>query len=263
MADNNINSVFEIKDLVFSYEKGTQILKGVSMQVEKGRITSVIGSNGCGKSTLFHLLCGLLKPDSGEILLNGEKTDSIPKKEFAKMVSIVHQYNTAPDDLTVRKLVALGRTPYHSAFSSVMSDEDRAAVNYALEITDTEKYAERPVLDLSGGQRQRVWLAMALAQKTDVLLLDEITTYLDVYYQLQLLGLIRDLNREHGITILMVLHDINEAIKYSDNAIVLKGGCLLDQGPAADVLNEENLHEAFGINTSIKEIDGQRICIYE
>lgn len=260
MADN---SVFELKDLVFSYEKGTQILKGVSLEVERGKITSVIGANGCGKSTLFHLLCGLLRPDSGEIILNGRPAASIPRKEFARTVSIVHQYNTAPDDLTVRKLVALGRTPYHTAFSSAMSDEDREAVQYALEITDTEKYADRPVLDLSGGQRQRVWLAMALAQRTDVLLLDEITTYLDVYYQLQLLGLIRELNREHGITILMVLHDINEAMKYSDNAIVLKGGYLLDEGPVQTVLNEDNLFEAFGIHTVIREIEGQRICIYE
>ena len=260
MADN---TVFEIKDLVFSYEKDAPVLKGISLDIEEGKITSVIGSNGCGKSTLFHLLCGLLKPDSGEILLGGKPSCAIPKREFAKKVSIVHQYNTAPDDLTVRKLVALGRTPYHSAFSSAMSDEDRDAVKHALEITDTEKYADRPVLDLSGGQRQRVWLAMALAQKTDILLLDEITTYLDVYYQLQLLDMIKSLNRDHGVTIVMVLHDINEAIKYSDNAVMLKGGYLLDEGPAEEVINEKNLHEAFNINTSIREIDGQRICIYE
>ena len=258
-----MDSVFEVKDLRFSYEKGNEVLKGVSLSVEKGRITSVIGANGCGKSTFFHLLCGLLKPDAGEIRLNGTATEQIPRKEFARLVSIVHQYNTAPDDLTVRKLVALGRTPYHTAFSPTMSDADRGAVQEALEITDTEKYADRPVLDLSGGQRQRVWLAMALAQRTDILLLDEITTYLDVYYQIQLLSLIRELNRSRGITILMVLHDINEAIRYSDNAILLKGGSLLDQGPVEEVLNEKNLYDAFAIRTHIREVDGQRICIYE
>lgn len=262
MADNE-NNVFDIRDLCFSYEKNSPVLKGVSLKVEEGKITSVIGSNGCGKSTLFHLLCGLLKPSSGEIYLKGKSVSSIPRKEFAKTVSIVHQYNTAPDDLTVKKLVSLGRTPYHGAFSASMSADDREAIKNALEVTDTEKYSDRPVLDLSGGQRQRVWLAMALAQKTDVLLLDEITTYLDIYYQLELLQLIKDLNRNHGITILMVLHDINEAIKFSDNAIIMKDGVVLDEGPSEEVINEENLYSAFHVRTKISEIDDQKVCVFE
>ncbi len=259
----NEYAAFRLQNVVFGYDGQETVLNGITAELLRGQMTAVMGANGCGKSTLFRLLCGNLKPDSGEIFLEEQEIKTIPRRQFARRVAIVHQYNLAPEDLTVRKLVTMGRTPYHSMLSSRNTEADNLAVERALELTDTAKYANRPVQRLSGGQRQRVWLAMALAQETDILLLDEITTYLDVYYQLQLLRLIQQLRQELNLTVVMVLHDINQAMEFCPATILMEGGRILSQGATEQVICEDNLLQAFRVNTEIHRIGDRRYCIFK
>lgn len=226
-----VSDIFTVKNLSFAYGKH-QVLQGLDVSLREGKITTLIGANGCGKSTLFNLMTKNLKPDQGEIQLRGQDIAHIRLKDFAKEVAIVHQYNTAPPDLTVEKLVGYGRTPYHTLGLSGDPQQDEEKIRWALEITHTVKHKDKPVAELSGGQKQRVWIAMALAQDTKVLFLDEPTTYLDVRYQLQILKLIQKLNREYGITIVMVLHDINQSLYYSDEIVAMKGGKIIEIGRA-------------------------------
>lgn len=256
------NGRIHTEHISFSYVKGMDAIHDLSLSVADKKITALVGANGCGKSTLFHLLTGRLKPSQGKIFLDNKEIGEIKRREFAKQIAIVHQHNTAPDDLTVRKLVSLGRTPYQNVFSYGQGADDINAVDNALEITDTAKYAGRMISKLSGGQRQRVWLAMALAQSANVLLLDEITTYLDIHYQLEILNLIRKLNTEHNITVLMVLHDINHALEFSDDIIVMSKGKLIASGVTNEVVTESLLNNAFHVDAHIKSIDGKRYCIF-
>ena len=210
-----MDNVFDINGLTFSY--GTnEVIKGLDLSIKQGKVTTLIGANGCGKSTLFNLITKNLRPNSGEIRLEGKDISQVKLKDFARQVAIVHQYNTAPADISVEKLVAFGRTPYHGLGSPSNSEEDEEKIKRALEITNTEKLKDKAVAQLSGGQKQRVWIAMALAQDTKILFLDEPTTYLDIRYQLQILKLVRKLNEEYGMTVIMVLHDINQSLYYSD-----------------------------------------------
>lgn len=250
-----------IENIRFSYQKGTEILHDVSAGFAAGKITALIGANGCGKSTLLNLMAGVMKPNSGKILLNGKSISELKRTVVAQSIAVVHQSNTAPGDMTVEKLVSAGRTPYRSLFRAA-DDEDAAAVQKALGDTDTAEYADRVVSALSGGQMQRVWLAMALAQDTDILLLDEITTYLDIHYQLEILHLIRQLNRKKHLTIIMVLHDINLALEYCDEVVVMKDGRITAQGDIAKAVNEEVLNEAFEVSSKIVLIDGKKHCIF-
>lgn len=254
------NNIFTICDLHFSYGKN-EVIKGLDVAIKEGAITTLIGANGCGKSTLFNLITKNLKPDSGKILLSGKNVESIRLKDFAKQAAIVHQYNTAPSDLTVKKLVAYGRTPYHIMGISPDAKEDEEKVNWAMEITHTIKHKDKPVAELSGGQKQRVWIAMALAQNTKVLLLDEPTTYLDIRYQLQILRLIRQLNREYGITIVMVHHDINQALYYSDEIIAIQDGRMITQGLPENVITPELVKAIYGVDLDIRQVDGKPFVI--
>lgn len=256
----NKNSL-SIKNIRCSYEKGTEILHGVSAAFTSGKITALIGANGCGKSTLLNLIAGVMKPDSGKILLNGKSIDEMKRTVVAQNIAVVHQSNTAPSDMTVEKLVAAGRTPYQRMFSS-SKEEDNEAIQKALCDTDTAEYAERAVSALSGGQMQRVWLAMALAQDTDILLLDEITTYLDIHYQIEILHLIKELNRKKNITIVMVLHDINLALEFCDEVVIMKDGYITAQGEIDKAVNENILSEAFEVSSKIVLIDGKKHCIF-
>lgn len=258
---NSNEHILSAQNLSFSYSKDKTIIKDVSLSLESGKITTLLGANGCGKSTLFHLLTGVLKPSAGKIMLDETDIEKIKRKTFSQSVATVHQYNTAPPDLTVQKLVEMGRTPYKNTFSYGSSDADREAVAFALKITDTEKYKDKIISQLSGGQRQRVWLALALAQSPDILLLDEITTYLDIRYQYEILNLIKKLNRENNLTVLMVLHDINQAIEFSDNTIVMKDGSVLCADTTDKAVTKENLDAAFGVSSQLISLDDKKYCI--
>jgi iron complex transport system ATP-binding protein len=249
------NSTFNVSELSFSYGK-QQVLNKLSFRLSEGKITTLIGANGCGKSTLFNLMTKNLKADSGDIFFRGESIKNVRLKDFAKMTAIVHQYNTAPPDLTVEKLVSYGRIPHQKFGLSADPNEDEDKIFRAMEITDTYKHREKPVSELSGGQRQRAWIAMALAQDTGVLFLDEPTTYLDIRYQLQILKLIRRLNSEYGITIIMVLHDINQSLYYSDEIAAMKNGKMLAQGSPEEILTQELVREVFEVNLNIVKLDG-------
>ena len=256
------NNVFTVENLSFAYSKnGEDIIKDLSFSLHEGKITTLIGANGCGKSTLFNLLTKNLKPAKGKILLRNENVAEKKLKDFAKEVAIVHQYNTAPSDITVQQLVSYGRTPYLSMGMSKDPKADEEKINWAMDITHTTKYKDKPVAELSGGQKQRVWIAMALAQDTKVLFLDEPTTYLDIRYQLQILKLIKKLNREFGITIVMVLHDINQSLYYSDEIVAMKDGKLIAQGLPEEILTEDLVHNVYGVDLRITELDGKPFVI--
>ena len=249
----------EVRDLFFSYGKN-KVLKGTSFTIEEGKITTIMGANGCGKSTLFNLMTKNLYPRKGNIFLHGKNIQNLGLKDFAKRVSIVHQYNSSADDITVERLVSFGRTP-HMKMMQGHSDEDEKLIDWAMEVTNVEKFRDREVSRLSGGQRQRVWIAMALAQNTKILFLDEPTTYLDIRYQIEILELVRRLNREFHITIIMVLHDINQAIYFSDEIIGLKDGKVTVQGEPGTVIDRESIERMYGIDLEVRDIDGRKFVL--
>jgi iron complex transport system ATP-binding protein len=241
----------EIHNVVFSYDKKTDQLKGVSGSVPKGKITTIIGPNGCGKSTLLGVMSGNHLPGGGQAVLDGKAIHHYKPKELARKLAVVHQQNGAPSDMTVERLVAYGRMPYRTMFGGDR-EEDERAVDWALSCTNLEAKRKLPIDRLSGGERQRVWVAMALAQKTPILFLDEPTTYLDIYYQLEMLEFIRELNRKHGLTIVMVLHDINQAIRYSDRIIAMKDGRIVAAGEPEDVITERAIREIYGVEAIVR-----------
>lgn len=257
--DKKYDYMMKVKELSFSYGKN-RILNNISLKIPEGKITTILGANGCGKSTLFSLMTKNLMPDCGRIFLQRKNIGGMPLGEFAKRVSIVHQYNTAADDMTVERLVSMGRTPHRKIFGSTF-DEDENLVNRALEVTNLLEFREREIGKLSGGQRQRVWIAMALAQNTKLLFLDEPTTYLDIRYQLEILELVKKLNREFGITIVMVLHEINQAIRFSDVIIGLKDGDVLAQGNPDEIMTSELLEQLYGVKLGVTEIDGHKYVL--
>ena len=231
-----------------------------SLKIEKGKVTTIMGANGCGKSTLFSLMTKNLVPGKGKILLGGNNISNLRLNEFARKVAIVHQYNTAADDITVERLVSFGRTP-HLGMMGIRGEEDERYVNWAMEVTNVSQFRERELSRLSGGQRQRVWIAMALAQGTEILFLDEPTTYLDIRYQIEILELVRKLNREFGMTIVMVLHDINQSIYFSDKIIGLAGGKVIVEGEPEEVITEESIHALYGIDLKVARVDERKFVL--
>ncbi|MGP9695354.1 ABC transporter ATP-binding protein [Brachybacterium sp. AOP25-B2-12] len=239
----------EVQALSLGYGERT-VIEGLDLAVPSGAVTSIVGANASGKSTLLRSMSRLLAPRSGRVLLDGEQVHRMPAKQLARTLGLLPQSPLTPDGITVADLVGRGRHP-HQRVLSRWSRRDDEAVAGALDATRTAELADRPVDELSGGQRQRVWIAMALAQDTDVLLLDEPTTFLDVSHQVEVLDLLTDLNRSRGITVVMVLHDLNLAARYSDHLVMIEGGTVRAAGAPSEVLTASRVEEVFGLRSRI------------
>ena len=239
----------QVQDLTLGYGERT-VIEGLDLDLLPGRVTAIVGANASGKSTLLRSMSRLLAPRRGQVLLDGEQVHSLPAKRLARVLGLLPQSPLTPEGITVADLVGRGRHPHHGIFSRWSAADDEA-VAAALDATRTAELAERPVDELSGGQRQRVWIAMALAQDTDLLLLDEPTTFLDVSHQVEVLDLLTDLNRERGITLVMVLHDLNLAARYGDRLVMISGGAVAASGAPAEVLTEQRVREVFGLDSRI------------
>jgi iron complex transport system ATP-binding protein len=229
---------------------GDPVVRDLSITLADGKVTTIVGPNGCGKSTLLRTMSRLLKPTSGTVLLDGQSVHDLHTRDVARTMALLPQSPIAPDGLLVRDLVGRGRHPHQRWFSQ-WSPEDERIVELALEMTDTASLRDRPLDQLSGGQRQRAWIAMTLAQDTDLLLLDEPTTYLDLAHQVEVLDLVTRLNRERGRTVVMVLHDLNLAARYSDTIAVMKDGALVTEGSPTDVFTSARLAETFGLDADV------------
>lgn len=248
------------QNLVVGYDK--PIVKGVDLNIETGKISILVGSNGCGKSTLLKCLARILPPISGKVLLDGKKIHSLPAKQVAKKMALLPQGPIAPEGLSVKELVAQGRYP-HQSFFRQWSIQDEAAVNKAMQQANVATLADRDIADLSGGQRQRCWIAMVLAQQTDIILLDEPTTYLDLKVQVDLLDLLAEMAHKHQRTLVIVLHELNLAATYADHLIMMKEGEIYAQGHPQEVFTADNLQAVFGLSAKvIKDVDSASlICI--
>ena len=226
------------------------VVDSMDLVVPTGRVTAVVGANACGKSTLLRAMARLLCPREGRVVLDGKDLHRQPTRQVAQTLGLLPQTPIAPEGIAVADLVSRGRHPYQRMLSRWTAEDD-AAVSEALRLTDITELADRPVDELSGGQRQRAWIAMALAQQTDILLLDEPTTYLDVSHQVDVLDLLTDLNRANGTTILMVLHDLNLAARYADHLIAVRAGRLHAAGDPREVLTAEVVADVFGMESQV------------
>lgn len=230
-------------------------INDVSLQLKKGEIVSIIGANGSGKSTVLRLLTRLLTPDRGAVYLEGKRIAEMTQKIIAQKLTMLPQVHDHNLDLTVYDLIKYGRNPFQKWYEGTRA-EDKDIIEFAISATNLQQMRHRPLLSLSGGERQRAWIAMSLAQMPDILLFDEPTTYLDISHQLEVMGLIKRLNEENGITILMVLHDLNQAARYSHRLIAMKDGRIVCQGPPNEVFSREFFEEVFGIDVRVYSDEG-------
>lgn len=251
----------EVQNLYAGYDD-SNVLQDVSLQIPERKITMMIGPNGCGKSTLLKTMAGIITPQKGEVLLDGVPLKGMKRRQIARRLALLPQSPLVPEGLRVRELVQYGRFPYQKAMRS-LTRQDHDIVTWAMEKTGVYAHADTYVNELSGGQRQRVWIAMALAQKTGILLLDEPTTYLDIAHQLEILELLRTLNEHEQTTIILVIHDLNQAAKFADHVIGMKAGRALYSGEAKDVISEEQLLQLYDIHAKIvqDEEHGYPICM--
>lgn len=235
--------------VVAGYDKKI-IVEGIDILIPANKLSVIIGANACGKSTLLKALSRLIQPISGEISLNDKKISDIPPKHLARILGLLPQSPVLPEGITVADLVGRGRFPHQSLFKG-FDKKDYEAVEEALEIMGIKDIANRCIDELSGGQRQRVWIAMALAQQTDILLLDEPTTFLDIAYQIEILDLLTDLNRKKGTTIVMVLHDINLSARYADHIFAIHKGKLIADGAPSEIINQRLIKKIFDLDCSV------------
>ena len=254
-------SCISTKNLNISYGN-LDIVKDLNLDIPKGKITTIIGSNGCGKSTILKTIARIIQAKSGDIFVNNINIKEQSPKDLAKVMAVLPQSPQAPSGLTVEELIAYGRFPHQKRFGK-MKKEDEDIVTWALKSTGIEEFRERPMEALSGGQRQRAWIAIALAQQTEILILDEPTTYLDLAHQLEILKLLEELNRKQGTTIVMVIHELNNAARFADHMIGVKKGKVVCQGTAHEVMTKENLKELFNIDAEIVEDprNNKPVCI--
>ncbi|WP_367948381.1 ABC transporter ATP-binding protein [Rathayibacter sp. VKM Ac-2835] len=244
------HSTLSVDGVTLAYDERV-VVDGLSLTVPTGAISVIVGANACGKSTLLRAMARLITPREGAVLLDGEAIHRLPTRQVAQRVGLLPQTPIAPEGIAVADLVARGRYPHRGWFGRGASADDDAIVEDALRATGTLEIADRPVDELSGGQRQRVWIALALAQRTDVLLLDEPTTYLDVSHQIEVLDLLTDLNRERGTTIVIVLHDLNLAARYADHLVAVRAGALYASGTPAEVVTADTVRAVFGMESRV------------
>lgn len=253
--------VLTTRQLSLAYD-GNTIISDLNLAIPAGQITVLVGPNGCGKSTLLKGLGRLLKPKSGIVYLDSTSIFKLSTKAVAKQMGLLPQGPSAPEGLTVRELVAQGRYP-HQSWLKQWSFEDEQQVEAALTITELQNLSERPVDSLSGGQRQRAWIAMTLAQNTQILLLDEPTTFLDLAHQIEVLDLLYDLNQQERRTIVIVLHELNHACRYADHLVAMKAGQVFAQGTPRAVMTEALVKEVFDLDCRIIDdpVAGTPLCI--
>ncbi len=251
----------EVKNLQAAYGKNV-IIPCANIKIPKGKITMLIGKNGCGKSTLLKSIARILPIREGQLLLDGEDMNKISQKDVAKKIAVLPQSPIVPEGISVKKLVSYGRFPYQKPLSG-LGKQDYEIVDWAMKKTGVYELKDRKVEELSGGQRQRVWIALTLAQKTDILLLDEPTTYLDMAHQLEILELLKQLNVDEYVTIVMVIHELNHASKFGDHIVGMKDGKILFEGAPKDVIHVQHLRELYEIEATLvnSKDDTYPICI--
>ena len=245
MIDHSLSA----ENLAVGYDQ-REIIHDLSVRIPAGKITVIVGANACGKSTLLKTLARLLKPRKGTVLLDGKSIQQIPTRTVATKLGLLPQSPTAPEGITVADLVGRGRYPRQGWIRQWTSADD-VAIADAMTSTDVLEIADRPIDELSGGQRQRVWIAMALAQETGILLLDEPTTFLDLTHQFEVLDLLVDLNRRDQRTIVLVLHDLNQACRFGDHLIAMKDGAIIAEGNPSEVISEQVVQDVFGLAVKV------------
>jgi iron complex transport system ATP-binding protein len=243
------------EDLVVGYPTAEEpVIDEESLVAAPGQVTALIGPNGSGKSTLLDGMADELSPDKGSVRLDGRSVEAFDSKELARRLGLLSQENVAPGNITVEKLVGHGRYPYRGFFDG-LTDEDLAAIDRAIDLAGVDHIRDREVGSLSGGQKQLVWIAMVLAQETDVLLLDEPTTFLDMHHQLEVMEIIETLRSESDKTVVVVLHDLQQAARLADHMLALKDGSVQSRGSPEEVITEETLAEVFGIEATVAQSD--------
>lgn len=226
------------------------IIHNINMNVSKAEFISIIGPNGCGKSTLIKAISGINRLVHGEIFIDGVEKKKIKRREFARKVAFLMQFNNISEGVTAREVVKFGRHPYTSGFKG-LTEKDFKILDWAIKKTDIENFIDKNISELSGGEKQRVYLAMALAQQPEILILDEPTNHLDIKYQYELLSLVKKINTQNNITIICVLHDINQAMRYSDRIFVMKKGIIIDSGKPEKCITAELIRDVYGIECEI------------